>query len=108
MSFHSKGISTLTRSSGRIMANDSLIVCRRCGETISRDAGNCPHCGQSIRGTMPYVVVALFGLLIAGASLLDLGQLLAYGVVGLLVAVGAGYVVYEQRQRIKEASEQPA
>jgi uncharacterized paraquat-inducible protein A len=90
------------------MANDSLIVCRRCGETISRDAGHCPHCGQSIRGTTPYVVVALFGLVVAGASVFDPGQLLAYGIVGLLVAVGSGYVVYEQRQRIKEAGEQPA
>jgi hypothetical protein len=87
------------------MANDRLIVCRRCKETIPIEDGNCSHCGQSIRGSTSYIAAAVFGLALAAASLLDPGQLLGYGVVGLLLALGSGYVLYEKRQRIKAANE---
>jgi len=81
------------------------IVCRRCKEVISIDEGSCPHCGASIRGNLPFFAVIVVGIVIMGASLLNLSELLAYGVLGLLLAVGSGYMFYEKRQRMQQANE---
>lgn len=86
-------------------ARGERIVCRNCKETIAIEDEHCPHCGTSIRSNLPYIVAILFGFVLAVSALFDPGNLLAYGVLGLLVAVGAGYVLYEKRQRIDEAGE---
>jgi len=86
------------------MVSNNLIVCRGCGETIPVADGNCSHCGQSIRGNTPYAVAVVIGVLLVAAAALNLQDLLAFGVIGFLIAAGAGYVLYEKRQRIKEAS----
>lgn len=81
------------------------IVCRRCNETIATEGGSCPQCGASIRSDTPYILGLVFGLVILGAMLLDPSSLLAFGIVGLLVAAGSGYMLYEKRQRMEQASE---
>lgn len=81
------------------------IVCRNCKETIAVEDEHCPHCGTSIRSNLAYIVAIAFGLVLAGSALFSPGNLLAYGVLGLLLAVGAGYVLYEKRQRIERAGE---
>jgi uncharacterized paraquat-inducible protein A len=80
------------------------IVCRNCKEKIAVEDENCPHCGTSIRSDTAYIVAIVFGVVLLGAALFDPGNLLAYGAFGLLVAVVAGYVLYEKRQRIRQAS----
>lgn len=87
-------------------ADGNQIICRKCGQNISLDNSNCPNCGTSIRGTLPYAVGIVFGVILMGAALLNLSSLLVYGIVGLIIAVTSGYFIYEKRQRIEEASEQ--
>lgn len=86
-------------------AEGQLIVCRRCNEAISLEQGSCPHCGTTIRGTVTYVVAILFGVVLAAASLFNVAELLAFGVLGVFVAATAGYMFYNKRQRIRKASE---
>lgn len=81
----------------------SSIVCRRCGETIPLDAGNCPHCGQSIRGNAGPLAGLGLGLVLIVAAALSPGQLLAFGVLGLLLAAAGGYLLYDKRQRMQAA-----
>jgi hypothetical protein len=84
--------------------NEKRIICRHCRETISVEAGNCPHCGTSIRGNLGPAAGILVGLLLVAAAALNLSELLVFGLVGLaLVAVG-GYILYDKRQRINEAT----
>ena len=86
-------------------AEGQLIVCRRCNEAISLEQGSCPHCGTSIRGTVTYIGAILFGVVLAAASLFNPAELLAFGVLGVLVAGSAGYLFYNKRQRIEQASD---
>lgn len=51
------------------------------------------------------VVVALFGAVVAGASLLNLSRLWVFGLIGLVLALTAAYLVYDKRQRIQAATE---
>lgn len=89
------------------MSSDSqLIICRRCHEAIPTEEGSCPHCGAGIRSTVAFGSAVVFGLLLIGASLLNLESLLAFGILGLLVAVGSGYLLYDKRQRVQRASEE--
>lgn len=81
------------------------IVCRNCKETISTEEGNCPHCGASIRSNWAYIAGIVFGLLLMGATVFNPGDLLFYGVIGLLIAGSAAYLLYEKRQRIHRATE---
>lgn len=85
-------------------ADGNRIVCRKCGESISLDNSNCPNCGTSIRSPIPYAIAIAFGVVLIGAAAMNLDDLLAYGVVGLIVVVTGGYFIYERRQRIAEAS----
>lgn len=82
---------------------DRAMVCRRCHEEIPVAAGNCPHCGVSIRSRVPLVVVLLFGLVLMVTSLFALSKLLFFGGLGLLLATIAGYLLYDRRKRIEEA-----
>lgn len=83
--------------------NGNRIVCRKCQESISLDNDSCPNCGASVRGTLPYVVGIVLGLVLVGAAIVNISDLLAYGVVGLFVAGSAGYLLYEKRQRVEQA-----
>lgn len=84
---------------------EQRIVCRRCKERIPAAAGNCPKCGASIRKTRTLVAAAAFGLVIAVASVFNPAGALFFGLVGLaLVGIG-GYLLYDKRRRINEASE---
>lgn len=83
---------------------EGQIKCRRCQETISLNVGNCPHCGQSIRSDVgPMVAIVLGVLLVIGAAL-NISELLIFGLVGLALAALGGYVLYDKRKRISEAS----
>lgn len=82
-----------------------LIVCRRCNETIPLEEDSCPHCGTTIRGNGPYIGAMLFGIVLVGASLLRLGELLAFTLLGALIVAIAGYLFYNKRQRIQKASQ---
>lgn len=85
-------------------SSENQIICRKCKESISQDNSSCPNCGTSLRGTLPYVVGIAFGVVLVVTALLNLDSLLAYGVVGLLMAASSGYMLYEKRQRIAEAA----
>ena len=86
-----------------MLGDGSEIVCRRCNETIQRDAGNCPHCGAPIRGTTVPLVVAIFGGIVALASLATLQ--IEYFLFGLLVAAIPAYILWEKRSRVQKASD---
>lgn len=84
---------------------EQAIVCRRCREEIPVGGGNCPHCGESIRSKWSLVAVLLFGLVLMVVSLFALSELLFFGVIGLLSAAVAGYLLSDRRTRIQEASD---
>lgn len=92
------------------MSSDgNRIICRQCRESISLDNESCPNCGKSIRRTGPYVVGVVLGGILALAGVYsvispNVSGLLVYGVLGLLVAGSSAYMIYEKRQRIREAS----
>lgn len=85
-------------------SSENQIVCRKCKESISQDNSSCPNCGTSIRGTVPYVIGIVFGVVLVVTALLNVDSLLAYGVLGLVIAGSCGYMLYEKRQRIAEAA----
>jgi len=82
-----------------------LIVCRRCNETIPLEESSCPHCGTTVRGNGPYIGAILFGLVLVAASLFSLGELLSFAVLGVSIVAIAGYLFYNKRQRIQQASQ---
>lgn len=84
-------------------SGETQIVCRRCRETIPADGDNCPHCGASIRGTLGPIAAVVFGLVIAGSSVL--GQLWFFAAIGLAIAAIGGYLIYDKRSRLAEARE---
>ncbi|WP_436922930.1 hypothetical protein [Halosimplex amylolyticum] len=86
-------------------ADGNKIVCRRCRETFPIDAESCPNCGKDVRSNTPYYVGAALGLVLVLSAVLSMGELLAYGVLGAVVAVSSGYMVYRKRQRIVEEGE---
>ena len=84
-------------------AGDRQIICRRCKETISRNVDSCPHCGTNIRSRKLPTAALVVGLVIAAPTVLDIGGLWPYTVLGLLIAVGGGYSLYDQRRRVRDA-----
>lgn len=87
-----------------MLSQGQLIICRRCSETVPLEEESCPHCGTSIRGNLAYIAAIILGFAFLGTSLLNPGRLLVFGLLGLLIGVGAGYLFYNKRQRISEAS----
>lgn len=85
-------------------SGEQQIVCRRCQETIPADAGNCPHCGASIRGYGGPVAAIIFGLIVGVAG--AVGGLWFYAGIGLIVLLVGAYLIYDKRGRIQEAQEQ--
>lgn len=81
------------------------IICRNCKETIAVEDQHCPHCGKSIRSDRAYLIAILLGVLLIIATLFSPGDLLAFGILGVVLVAGAGYLLYEKRQRIDQASE---
>lgn len=89
------------------MSSESrLIVCRRCRETIPMEEGNCPHCGAGIRRNRAFGTVAVFGLVLIGTAVLNLDQLYAFGILGLILAGIALFFLYDKRKRINLASDE--
>lgn len=84
--------------------SERRIICRRCMETIDLDLDGCPHCGAGIRGRRGYLAALVLGLVIAGATVFDIGSLWPYTLVGVLLAFGGGYLIWDRRQRISRAS----
>jgi uncharacterized membrane protein len=66
---------------------------------------NCPHCGKSVRNTTYLVAGGVLGLVIFVSSLFNIGELAVFGVLGLFLTASSGYLLYNKRQRIKDASE---
>lgn len=83
--------------------SEKEIVCRSCHEEVPVDR-ECPYCGTSVRNDRPLVAAIVVGVLMVGASLFDLGQLLFFLVVGVAVIAAAGYLLYDKRRRIDEAT----
>jgi hypothetical protein len=81
------------------------IVCRNCKETIDLDAGACPHCGTTIRSNTPYLVAIVVGAAMIVSAAFEPGPLLAFGVLGLFVAGGGAFILYDKRRRIQQAAE---
>lgn len=85
------------------------ITCRGCNESIPADTDNCPHCGTSVRGTRGAILAIVIGAVLIVASLAHVvvnGEvnLLPYGFLGVIAAAIGGYIIYERRQRISEAT----
>ncbi|MFC7141553.1 hypothetical protein ACFQMA_17155 [Halosimplex aquaticum] len=86
-------------------ADGNKILCRRCRETFPIDAESCPNCGRDVRSNTPYYVGAAIGAVLVLSAVLTVGELLAYGVLGAVIAVSCGYMIYQKRQRIVEEGE---
>lgn len=82
-------------------AGERQIECRKCKEQISLEAENCPHCGTSIRSLVPSIAAIVLGLVVAGASLMNVGTLWFYGLIGVAMAVIGAYLIYDRQQRIQ-------
>lgn len=82
----------------------SRIICRRCNEAIPTEPEQCPHCGATIRGTTKPMIAVVIGVGLVLSSLLDLGALWFFGLLGLVIALGAGYLLYDRRRRIRKAA----
>lgn len=80
------------------------MACRRCGEPIPVQSENCPHCGTSTRGRNGPIIAFVAGIVMAAASLFNLGDLLFFGVIGVIMAAFAGYLLYDRRERIREVA----
>lgn len=51
------------------------------------------------------LAVVITGLVLLGGSLFNISDLLFFGLLGLLLASVGGYLMYDKRKRINEASE---
>lgn len=76
------------------------IRCRKCNETISLDNSSCPHCGTSIRSRVALLAVAVIGVVVVVASLLSIAELWLFGLVGTVVALGSGALLYDRQERV--------
>lgn len=81
-----------------------MMLCRECHERISTEVDNCPHCGRDTLGWGPYAGLVV-GLVIALASTRELGNLWFFGLIGLVIAIVGGWMLWDKRQRISRASE---
>lgn len=88
--------------------DESKILCRRCDEPIRLEDESCPNCGKSIRSTTALAAGFALGLIIAAASLSNPGELAVFGVFGLALAGTTGYLIYNKRRRMTQASESEA
>lgn len=87
------------------MGSDSeQITCRTCKEPIYVSEDDCPHCGADLRSGLWPLAAVVFGLFLAGGSALNPGDLLAYGILGILIAATGGYLYYEKRSRMGAAT----
>jgi hypothetical protein len=84
-------------------AGDQQIICRRCGETISQSVDSCPHCGAEIRSRKGPLAALIVGLVIALPTVIDFGELWPYTAIGLIIAFGGAYFLYDRRRRIRDA-----
>ncbi len=79
---------------------EKQIVCRKCKETISAEAGSCPHCGTGIRSSIAPISVLVLGLIIAVATITNVGELWFYTLIGVVMVVVGGFLLYEKRSRM--------
>ena len=82
--------------------SERQIVCRNCGETFGADGGNCPSCGTGVRGFKGPIAMIGIGLLILLLGVQSGGWI--HVIVGIVAAVGGGYLIYDQRQRVRETA----
>lgn len=83
--------------------SERQIVCRGCGEEVPAN-DNCPYCGESTRNDRTLYAAMAVGLVILGASLLDISGLIFFAAIGLVITAMAGYMLYDKRKRIDEAT----
>lgn len=83
--------------------SEQEIVCRKCHEEVPMSS-ECPYCGTSVRSDRTMIAAILVGVVIVGASLFNIGELLFFAVIGVVIIAAAGYLLYEKRQRIEEAT----
>ena len=81
-------------------AGEKQIRCRKCKEIISVESGSCPHCGTGIRSTIAPLAVLVLGLIITVATVINLGELWFYTLIGVAMAVVGGFLIYEKRSRM--------
>jgi len=80
---------------------EEQIRCRKCNDSISLDNSSCPHCGTGIRSRVSLIVAIVIGAVIALSSLLNIGDLWFFGILGAAIAFGAGGLLYNREQRIQ-------
>lgn len=83
---------------------EEQIVCRRCGEEFPTADENCPHCGTPVRGYRGPFALIVLGVILVGASIPSFSSMIPYILIGLALAVIGGYVIYDKRSRINEAT----
>ncbi len=87
------------------------IVCRQCGEIVSVNAGNCPHCGAGVRSSLRILGALLLGIGIVAISAYGIvaqGQtrLWFFALIGAAIT-GISYLFFtDRRSRVQEATEQ--
>lgn len=84
---------------------ERAIVCRRCREEVPATGDNCPHCGASLRGNVALTGLLLVGLVLVVSALFAPSDLLFFGVIGLGAVAISGYLLYDKRNRIRQAGE---
>ena len=80
---------------------DRRIICRQCGETISKDVGSCPHCGAEIRGKRGPIAAIVVALVIIIPTITQLESLWPFTALGVILGFGGVYFLYDQWRRIQ-------
>lgn len=85
---------------------ERMIICRRCRERIQIEGGSCPHCGTGIRRKRMPIISILLGVILMVAAAFAIRDLLIFFLVGVAMAAIGGYLLWDQRNRIREANAQ--
>jgi len=81
------------------------IVCRRCEEVIPVGVKDCPHCGKRRQGRGPWIAISI-GAILFLPSLLRIGDLWLFAVLGIVLIGIGGFLVRGERERKRQAAEQ--
>lgn len=81
------------------------IRCRRCDEVIHIEDGSCANCGKKIRSSAALIAGLVLGVVVAAGSLTNPGELGIFGLFGVATAGITGYLLYNKRQRKKQATQ---
>lgn len=79
------------------------VICRTCDNEYPLEAENCPNCGTKIRGWKAPTAAVVVGATITIGSLLDIGSLWVFFLVGVVLTWAGVQFLRERRNSIVEA-----